>query len=108
MTRGTSPRAKGGLTKAQAQQAGVLDEHNVDKAKQLLKEAGYEKGFKLDVITSQDPAYQKEYQAFQAELSDIGITLTLRVLAHSTYHAPIRKDVDPIACSVAFRPNADA
>lgn len=99
---------KGGLTEEQAKAAGVLYEHNVDKAKELLKEAGYADGFSLDVITSEDPAYQKEYQVLQAELGDVGITLNVKVVDHTTYHAQIRKDVNPLTIYVAWRPNADA
>jgi ABC-type transport system substrate-binding protein len=59
--------------------------YNVDKAKQLLTEAGYANGFKITLygsvaITSKDFA-----TAVQGYLSKIGITLDVNLMDHASY-----------------------
>jgi peptide/nickel transport system substrate-binding protein len=97
----------GGLTKDEAQAAGVYVEQDIAKAKQLLAEAGYPDGFEVNLITSEMPAYRANYEVLQAELGEIGIKVNLNVVDHATMHEQIRKDVNPITLYVAFRPNAD-
>jgi peptide/nickel transport system substrate-binding protein len=98
----------GGLTKDEAQSDGVLYEQNLDKAKELMKEAGYADGFEMKLITSEMDAYRANYEVLQAELGKIGIKIDLQVVDHPTMHAEIRKGVNPITLYVAYRPNADA
>jgi peptide/nickel transport system substrate-binding protein len=97
----------GGLTQEQAAAAGVEYAHDVDKAKQLMTEAGYPDGFKMTLITSEMPAYRSNYEVLQSELAEIGIDVELQVVDHATMHAQIREDVNPIVIYVAYRPNAD-
>jgi peptide/nickel transport system substrate-binding protein len=97
----------GGLTMEEAQAAGVYWEQDVDRAKELLTEAGYPDGFEVDLITSEMAAYRANYEVLQAELADIGITVNLNVVDHATMHEQIREDVNPITLYVAYRPNAD-
>jgi peptide/nickel transport system substrate-binding protein len=97
----------GGLTMEEAQAAEVYWEQDVDRAKELLTEAGYPDGFEVDLITSEMPAYRANYEVLQAELADIGITVNLNVVDHATMHEQIREDVNPITLYVAYRPNAD-
>jgi peptide/nickel transport system substrate-binding protein len=98
----------GGLTREEAEARGVLYEQDLEKAKQLMAEAGHADGFTVELITSEMPVYRKNYEVLQAELAEIGIQIKLNVVAHATMHEQIRKDVNPIVIYVAWRPNADA
>lgn len=97
----------GGLTKEEATAKGVAYDFNLDKAKQLMSEAGKSGGFEMTLVTSQNQDYRKNYETMQAELAKINIKLNLNVVDHPTYHAQIRKDVNPLVIYIAFRPNAD-
>lgn len=97
----------GGLTKEKVEQKGLLYKENLDKAKELLKEAGYGKGFGLVAVTSERASYRRTYEAIQAQLKEIGVELKLKVVDHSTMHSMIRKDINPIVVYIAWRPNAD-
>ena len=96
----------GGLTREEAEAAGVALDQDVERSKQLLAEAGVE-GLTIDLITSEMPAYRSNYEVLQAELADVGVTVNLNVVDHATMHEQIRQDVNPITLYVAFRPNAD-
>ena len=96
----------GGLTKDEAQAAGVLYGKDVNKAKQLLQSAGVS-NLTLECVTSEREDYRKTFEVLQQELAAIGIQLKLNVVDHSTYHSLIRQDKNPIVVYVAFRPNAD-
>jgi peptide/nickel transport system substrate-binding protein len=96
----------GSLTQEQAVEAGVDYAYDVERAKQLLTEAGYPDGFSLSVVTSEMPAYRDNYEVLQSELAAIGIDLEVQVVDHATMHAQIREDVNPIVIYVANRPNA--
>ncbi|MBW3634271.1 MAG: polyamine ABC transporter substrate-binding protein [Chloroflexi bacterium] len=97
----------GGLTQEEAEAAGVAYEQDIERARELLAEAGYPDGFSMDLITSEMAAYRANYEVLQAELAEIGITLNLNVVDHATMHEQIRENVNPIVIYVAYRPNAD-
>lgn len=97
----------GGLTEADAEQAGVDYPFDLDRAKQLLTEAGYPDGFSLELITSEMESYRKNYESLQAELTKLGLDIQLKVVDHPTFHSLIREDANPIVIYIAFRPNAD-
>ena len=101
-------RVVGGLTKEEAAQAGVLYEYDPARAKKLLEEAGYPKGFSIDVFTSESDSYKGAYELMQAELRKVGIDLNLSVVDHPTFHKRIREDLDPIVVYLAERPNPDS
>jgi len=53
-------------------------EYNVEKAKQLLKEAGYENGFSIDIYQTQDSkATLALNTALQGSLAEIGVKLNI-------------------------------
>jgi len=82
--------------------------NNIDKAKALLKEAGYPDGITIKMIQSQLPEMLTAAQVFQAELKKAGINLDLQVVEHATYHQQIRQDLSPIVYYSAARfPIAD-
>jgi peptide/nickel transport system substrate-binding protein len=98
----------GGLTREEAEAAGVLFEQDIDRARQLLAEAGYPDGFEMNLIASEMRTYRGNYEVLQAELAAIGITLNLNIIDHATMQSEIRQDVNPIVVYIAYRPNADA
>jgi peptide/nickel transport system substrate-binding protein len=98
----------GGLTETDATAQGVAYATDRDKSRQLLASAGYPNGFTLNVVTSEQTAYRSVYESIQSQLAKVGITLNVQTLDHATYHAQIRKDINPIVVYVAFRPDADA
>src|SRR4051794_1909077 len=81
---------------------------DVNKAKQLLAEAGYPNGLTVKVIQSQLPEMLSAMQVFQAQLKRAGINVDLQVVEHATYHAQIRQDLSPLVYYSAARfPIAD-
>ena len=97
----------GGLTQEQAEEAGVAYEQDIERAIELLEEAGYPDGFEMDLITSEQPAYRQRYEVLQEELRQIGIEVNLEVVQHATMHELIREGRNPIVVYNAFRPSAD-
>lgn len=63
-----------------------LGHESLEKAKELLTEAGYADGFEADVMVStQYPETIRAAQALQAQLQPLGIELELRVLEWGTW-----------------------
>lgn len=97
----------GGLTKEEVEALNLDYGRDLEKAKQLLDEAGYPDGFTLEVVTSEREHYRKNYESMKEQLAQIGIELNINVVDHSTMHDIIREDKNPIVIYVAWRPNAD-
>jgi peptide/nickel transport system substrate-binding protein len=98
----------GGLTKDEVEQLDLAYDVDREKAKQMLADAGYPDGFDLEVVTSEMTGYRRIYENMQAQLAEVGVNMKVNVVDHSTYHAQIREDVNPIVVYIAWRPNADA
>jgi peptide/nickel transport system substrate-binding protein len=96
-----------GLTKEEAAKENLVYEYNLAKAKKLLAEAGYPKGFTLEGFTSESTTYKRAYELLQAQLRRIGIDLKLSVVDHSAFHARIRQNLNPIVFYACMRPNPD-
>jgi peptide/nickel transport system substrate-binding protein len=96
----------GGLTREEAEEAGVAYHYDPERAQQLLAEAGVQ-NLTFEVVTSELESYRKHYEALQAQLAQIGVTLTVNVVDHPTFHSLIRENVNPIVIYIAFRPNPD-
>ncbi len=85
-----------------------LSGNDVEKAKTLLKQAGYAEGLTIKMIQSQLPEMLTAAQVFQAQLKRAGVNLDLQVVEHATYHQQIRQDLSPIVYYSAARfPVAD-
>jgi peptide/nickel transport system substrate-binding protein len=98
----------GGLTKEEVEALDLAYDVDRDKARQMLADAGYPDGFSLEVVTSEMTGYRRIYENMQAQLAEVGVDLKVNVVDHSTMHAQIREDVNPIVVYIAWRPNADA
>lgn len=97
----------GGLTQEEAAEAGVDFQQDIERAQELLAEAGYADGFELDLVTSEMEDYRMNYEVLAEELRQIGITVNLEVVQHSAMHDLIREGRNAIVIYVAFRPTAD-
>jgi peptide/nickel transport system substrate-binding protein len=97
----------GGMTKDEVEALGLAYDVDRDLAQQMLADAGYPDGFSLSVVTSEMTGYRRIYENMQAQLAEVGVDLEVTVVDHSTMHAQIREDVNPIVVYIAWRPNAD-
>jgi peptide/nickel transport system substrate-binding protein len=103
-----APPAPGALTKEMAEKAGVVYENNLEKAKQLLAEAGYPNGLETEVTISEyESSYRKPMITIQAQVKKAGIDMKLKVVEHSSFHSLIRQDASPIVYYASWRPNVD-
>jgi len=93
----------GGLSKAEVEEAGLLYNQDLDKAKELLAEAGYPDGFKLDVVMTERESYSKTLVVAQQMLANVGIDINIKQIDHSAYHSQIRDDVNPLVIYVCAR-----
>lgn len=83
-------------------------DYDPEKAKALLKEAGFPNGFKTKSIITKRVSLLAPMQIIQEQLRKIGITLELDVVEHATFHSQIRKDLSPMVLYGAARfPIAD-
>lgn len=97
----------GGLSPEEAEAAGVLFEPNLERARELLTDAGYPDGFELSLVTSEMTVYRSNYTVLAEELRQIGITVNLEVVQHPAMHELIRQGRNAIVIYNAFRPTAD-
>lgn len=82
-------------------------DQDVERAKALLKEAGYEEGLTLEAYTSQRAYYLKAFTLVQESLRQIGVDLQLTTVDHSTYHSLIRQDANHLVFYNVWRPTPD-
>lgn len=86
----------------------ALPARNVQRARQLLAEAGYPGGITLKSVASTLPVLYRLTEALQAQLREAGIQLSIEAVDHPTYHANIRKDLSQVTLYQAARfPVAD-
>jgi peptide/nickel transport system substrate-binding protein len=85
-------------------------EHDPEKAKKLLAEAGHPNGFTIkNYFISKSFFYPKVLTLAQEQLKKVGILVELQVVEHATYHENIRKNLDPFVLYGGTRlPDADA
>lgn len=84
-------------------------EYSPEKAKALLKDAGYADGLTIKMIGSNRPTMMKDQQLVQEQLRRVGIVADLQIVDHTTFHAQIRKDLSPVVLYGAARfPIADS
>lgn len=62
----------------------VAYEYNPEKAKELLKEAGYENGFEFDLWCAETTAWVQMAEMIQNGLAEVGITANVKIMDQST------------------------
>lgn len=97
----------GGLTRSEVERLGLSYEPDIEKARELLAEAGYPHGFRLDLIGSEKRVYRNYYRILKELLARINIECRVEILPHSQMHKMIRNHPRPIVIYAAWRPNAD-
>lgn len=86
----------------------ALPQHDPERARALLAEAGHPNGVTVRVIHTQLPEMLSAMQVIQQQLRRAGITLDLQVVEHATFHQQIRQDLSPFVYYAAARfPVAD-
>lgn len=72
-------------------------EHNQDKARALLAEAGYPDGFDFESNASQREDYGSQMLIVQEQLRAVGMRMDLHIIDHTAYHANNRTDMNTLA-----------
>lgn len=101
------PFLPGGLSKNDVIRFGLDYEQDIEKARQMLKEAGYPNGFTLDLVSSEKRYYKASYDILKQELARINIKCNVSVVNHREMHARIRKSPRPLVIYAAWRPSTD-
>ena len=86
-----------------------VKEQNIEKAKELLKEAGYPDGFSLNISTNDNKDRSDMATAMKEQLAQVGIDATINVLEWSAFNEVIKngdQDLFMIAWT-ADSPDAD-
>jgi len=97
----------GGLTQEEVEALGLAYTQDLDKARELLNDAGYPNGFTLPVVASKLEVLQKIYDDLKSQLDLVGIELEIEYVAHADWHPAIRQDQSALVVYGAWRPNAD-
>ena len=71
-------------------------QHDPEKARALLAEAGYPDGFDLSMIITERDDYRQMMILIQEQLKQVGINLELNLVDHSHYHSQIVEYVNPL------------
>lgn len=98
----------GGLSHDEVKALGLDYEFNLEKARELLREAGYPSGFSLALISSEKRLYRRNYEALRDHLARIDIICNIEVVSHAEMHKLVRRKNHPLIIYAAWRPNADA
>lgn len=102
------PFLPGAFTCEGVAKAGLLYKTDLEMSKAFLRRAGYPKGFSMEQVISERPSYRQITENIQAQWKKIGITMKLKIVDHATYHAQIRKDVNPYVLCICQCPSASA
>ena len=69
-------------------------EYDPDKARELLKEAGYEDGLSLTIKIKEDSKNQKVAQVIQSDLKAVGIDVKIQILEAGAYTTDVYSNGD--------------
>jgi len=74
----------------------TFPEHDPEKAKKLLAEAGHPNGFTVKpYFISKSFFYPKVLTLAQEQLKKVGITVEMQIVEHAVFHENIRKNLNP-------------
>lgn len=93
---GPIPPSYFGALKASDFPAQARYDYDPARAKALLAQAGFPNGFEVSMIISERSDYREMMTIIQQHLKQVGITVQLNLVDHTTYHAQGMKDVNPI------------
>ncbi len=65
--------------------------YDPQRARALLAQAGYAKGFDIDYYITKDEAAEKFAQSIQADLGDVGVRVHIKVLTFPTYLSAVQR-----------------
>jgi peptide/nickel transport system substrate-binding protein len=83
-------------------------EFNPEKAKKLMAEAGYPKGFEMSMVITEMSDYLRPMEEIQEQLRRVGVHIKMDVVTHTAFHQQIRKNVNPLVLYICARfPTAD-
>lgn len=83
--------------------------YDPERARALLAEAGLADGFTVTAVVSSTASQLPIMEIIQAQLAEVGITLTMNVVDHPTYHEQIRQNLSAMTFYGAARfPVADS
>ncbi|PZX16967.1 peptide/nickel transport system substrate-binding protein [Palleronia aestuarii] len=71
-------------------------EHDPDKAKALLADAGFPNGLTIPVNTSKREDYSTQHLIIQEQLRAIDVNIELNIMDHSAYHASNRENANTL------------
>lgn len=77
--------------------------YDVERAKALLKEAGFGAGLRLKMPISNNGIYIEPMQIIQEQWRKAGVELELQTVDHPTYHRLIRENISPLVIYGAYR-----
>jgi peptide/nickel transport system substrate-binding protein len=77
---------------------------SVEKAKQLLAEAGFPNGVTIPCFTSQREDYAAIMLMIQEQLRKAGITLDMKIIDHATFHNQTEHDLNEVALNSSSYP----
>lgn len=78
-------------------------DHDPDRARELLAEAGFADGLEMTVVVSNSHIYLPPMQVIQEQWRRVGVDMQLQVVDHPTFHELIRQNVNPVIIYGAFR-----
>ncbi len=77
--------------------------HDIEKAKALLKEAGYENGFDLTVTVPSDYKYHMDTaEVLESQLKEVGINLSIEPIEFTTWLSKVYTDRDFQSTIIGF------
>jgi peptide/nickel transport system substrate-binding protein len=81
-----------GAAKREDLPADLRYDYDPERAKALLKEAGFPNGFEASMKISERDDYRELMTIIQQQLKQVGITIRLELVDHTTYHSQGMKD----------------
>ncbi|MGI6660026.1 MAG: ABC transporter substrate-binding protein [Dethiobacteraceae bacterium] len=81
--------------------------YDVEKAKALLKEAGYENGLQLTLSAENTSEFKKLAEVLQSQLKEVGIETTIQLYDSSSYTDMLKEGKQELFIRLYSWPNAD-